>query len=75
MLVMTAEGSLLFSQYPVTGPYPEPDESSAHLLHHFRINNLLLYRPHINYLLVIFERGIQVNPSTALHVLYKLQQF
>jgi hypothetical protein len=25
------EGSLLYSQQPITGPYPEPDESTPHL--------------------------------------------
>jgi hypothetical protein len=29
---MEPEGSLPWSQQPATGPYPEPDESSLHLL-------------------------------------------
>jgi hypothetical protein len=28
---MESEGSLPYSQQPVTGPYPEPDASSPHL--------------------------------------------
>jgi hypothetical protein len=28
---MESEGSLLYSQKPATGPYPEPDESNPHL--------------------------------------------
>jgi hypothetical protein len=27
---MQPEGSLLYSQAPATGPYPEPDKSSPH---------------------------------------------
>jgi hypothetical protein len=27
---MEAEGSLSFSQEPLTGPYPEPEESTPH---------------------------------------------
>jgi hypothetical protein len=34
---MESEGSLLFSQKPATGYYPEPDESSPHLPIHYII--------------------------------------
>jgi len=45
---MEPEGSLLFSQKPVIGPYPEPDESSPHLPTHFPkiySNFMIPYKP------------------------------
>jgi hypothetical protein len=41
---MEPEGSILFSQQPAPGPYPEPDESSPH-------PQTLLFKIHMNIIL------------------------
>jgi hypothetical protein len=44
---MEPESSLPSSQKPATGPYPEPDESSAQLLTMFPEDTLLILSSHL----------------------------
>jgi hypothetical protein len=56
---MQPEDSLLCSQQPATGPYPEADESSPHLLTVFQRSILILSsHAHLDFR-VVFPSGFQ----------------